>query len=80
MHSITMEQKHIRMRLPHQHLECSRQHKKDSINHFITKDEVYHYDPELKQKVKKWCESPVIGQEGSVFEDTKRITFKLAEQ
>lgn len=57
-HSLTMEQKHIRMRLSQQHLERFRKDKKDFLRRFITMDEtwVYHHDPETKQEAKEWCE------------------------
>lgn len=57
-HSLTMEQKHIRMRLSQQHLERFKKDKKDFIRRFITMDEtwVYHHDPESKQEAKEWCE------------------------
>ncbi|EFN62716.1 hypothetical protein EAG_00041, partial [Camponotus floridanus] len=57
-HSLTMEQKHIRMRLSQQHLERFRKNKKDFVRRFITMDEtwVYHHDPESKQEAKEWCE------------------------
>ena len=57
-HSLTMEQKHIRMRLSQQHLERFRQDKVDFVRRFITMDEtwVYHHDPKSKQEAKEWCE------------------------
>lgn len=57
-HSLTMQQKHIRMRLYQQHLERFRKDKKDFVRRFITMDEtwVYHHDPESKQEAKEWCE------------------------
>ncbi|XP_035211229.1 uncharacterized protein LOC118185474 [Stegodyphus dumicola] len=56
-HSLTMEQKHIRMRLL-QHLERFKKNKSGFIHLFITMDEawVYHHDPESKQEAKEWCE------------------------
>ncbi|XP_035234280.1 protein GVQW3-like, partial [Stegodyphus dumicola] len=58
LHSLTMEQKHIRMRLCQQHLERFKKNKSDFIRRFITLDEtwVYHHDPESKQEAKEWCE------------------------
>ncbi|CAH2100850.1 unnamed protein product [Euphydryas editha] len=57
-HSLTMEQKHIRMRLSQQHLERFRKDRVDFVRRFITMDEtwVYHHDPESKQEAKEWCE------------------------
>ena len=57
-HSLTMEQKHIRMRLSQQHLERFKKDKVDFVRRFITMDEtwVYHHDPESKQEAKEWCE------------------------
>lgn len=57
-HSLTMQQKHIRMRLCQQHLERFRKDKKDFVRRFITMDEtwVYHHDPESKQEAKEWYE------------------------
>ena len=57
-HSLTMEQKHIRMRLSQQHLERFKKGKVDFVRRFITMDEtwVYHHDPESKQEAKEWCE------------------------
>ena len=51
-HSLTMEQKHIRMRLSQQHLERFKKDKVDFVRRFITMDEtwVYHHDPESKQE------------------------------
>lgn len=57
-HSLTMEQKHIRMRLSRQHLERFKRNKKDFVRRFITMDEtwIYHHDPKSKQEAKEWCE------------------------
>jgi len=55
-HSLTAEQKHIRMRLSQRHLQ---RFKRDKNNRrFITMDEtwVYHYDSESKQETKEWTE------------------------
>ena len=54
-HSLTMEQKHIRMRLSQQHLERFKKDKVDFVRRFITADEtwVYHHDPESKQEAKE---------------------------
>ena len=51
-HSLTMEQKHIRMRLSQQHLERFKKDEMDFVRRFITMDEtwVYHHDPESKQE------------------------------
>ncbi|XP_015189824.1 PREDICTED: uncharacterized protein LOC107073645 [Polistes dominula] len=56
-YSLTMEIKHIRMRLSQQHLERFRKDKVDFMRRFITMDKtwVYHHDPESKQEAKEWC-------------------------
>jgi len=58
-HSLTVEQKYIRMRLSQQHLQRFKQDKKNVVRRFITMNEtwVYHHDPESKQKAKEWTES-----------------------
>lgn len=45
-------EKHIRMRLSQQHLECVRNNKQEFWHRFNTMDEtwVQHYDPESKQE------------------------------
>lgn len=88
-HSLTMEQKHIRMRLCQQHLERFKKNKSDFIRRFITMDEtwVYHHDPESKQEAKEWCEPGSSAPKrvrvqksakkvlASVFWDAKGILF-----
>lgn len=88
-HSLTMEQKHTRMRLSQQHLERFRKDKKDFVRRFITVDEtwVYHHDPESKQEAKEWCEPGTSAPKrvrvqksakkvlASVFWDAKGILF-----
>jgi len=86
-HSLTLDQKRIRVRLSQQHLERFRKDKKDFVRRFITMDEtwVYHYDPELRQQTAEWtkpgCSAPkqVKGSKSSkkvmasVFWDAKEI-------
>lgn len=84
-HSLTMEQKHIRMRLCQQHLERFKKNKSDFIRRFITW--VYHHDPESKQEAKEWCEPGSSAPKrvrvqksakkvlASVFWDAKGILF-----
>lgn len=88
-HSLTMEQKHIRMRLSQQHLERFKKDKVDFVRRFITMDEtwVYHHDPESKQEAKEWCEPGCSASKrvrvrksakkvmASVFWDAKGILF-----
>jgi histone-lysine N-methyltransferase SETMAR len=88
-HSLTMEQKHIRMRLSQQHLERFLKNKVDFVRRFITMDEtwVYHHDPESKQEAKEWCEPGTSAPKrvrvqksakkvlASVFWDAKGILF-----
>lgn len=88
-HSLTMEQKHIRMRLSEQHLERFRKNKVDFLRRFVTMDEtwVYHHDPKSKQEAKEWCEPGCSAPKrvrvhksakkvlASVFWDAKGILF-----
>ena len=88
-HSLTIEQKHIRMRLSQQHLERFKKDKVDFVHRFITMDEtwVYHHDPESKQEAKEWCEPGCSASKrvcvrksakkvlASVFWDAKGILF-----
>jgi histone-lysine N-methyltransferase SETMAR len=86
-HSLTLDQKRIRVRLSQQHLDRFRKNKTDFVRRFITMDEtwVYHYDPELRQQTAEWtepgCSAPkqVKGSKSSkkimasVFWDAKGI-------
>lgn len=57
-HSLTLDQKRIRVRLSKQHLDRFQKNKNDFVRRFITMDEtwVYHYDPELRQQTAEWTE------------------------
>ena len=82
-HSLTMEQKHIRM----QHLDGFNENKIDFVRRFITMYEtwIYHHDPKLKQERLQWteagCSAPKKVKSGrsakkvmaSVFWDAKGI-------
>jgi len=88
-HSLTGEQKHIRMRLSQQHLQRFKRNKKDFVRRFITMDEtwVYHHDPESKLEAKEWTEVGTLAPKrvrvqksakkvmASVFWDAKGILF-----
>ena len=73
-HLLTMEQKHIRMRLS-QHLERFKKDKKDFVRRFITMDEiwVYHHDPESKQEAKEWCEAGSAPKRVRVQKSAKKV-------
>jgi histone-lysine N-methyltransferase SETMAR len=73
-HSLTLDQKRIRVRLSKQHLARFQKNKTDFVRRFVTMDEtwVYHYDPELRQQTAEWTKS-VKKVMASVFWDAKGI-------
>ena len=73
-HLLTMEQKHIRMRLS-QHLERFKKDKKDFVRRIITLDEiwVYYHDPESKQEAKQWCEAGSASKRVHVQKSAKKV-------
>jgi histone-lysine N-methyltransferase SETMAR len=58
-HLLTAGQKHTRMKISEQCLECFNKNKTDFVHRFITMEEtwIHHYTPESKQQSKQWTEA-----------------------
>ena len=52
-HSLTMERKHIRIRLSQQHLDRFKKNKKDFVRRFITMDETFGSTTIILNKTKQ---------------------------